>query len=358
MAYDIKNLNVASLDFDNIKSSLIQFLENQTDLKDLDYRNEASAVNMLLNILATVTAYNGVYAQYGFTNSFATTATVLESLLGIASNNSVLLAPTISAKTNRTINATGATLNEYSTFNAKATNGADTLFFNIEEIPNNTSKSINLYSGSQVVNYTGYDYESQSCQLPYTSNPETISFYETDVITGTVTKWTRVDKSNTTAKSNNTHFTVINGPLGYIVTNNFVSSRKITTASKVLIKTVISNGSLGNSSTIIARSNTSFGTTGEPSGGYDLISLAQAKSQLLFKATSQDRCVTLNDYKTAILNSGISGTNDISNIIVSNSSFPGQIKIYVTGLSTTESEQLTTYISERAPAGITVVYSL
>lgn len=358
MAYDIKNLNVASLDFDDIKSSLIQFLENQTDLKDLDYRNEASAVNMLLNILATVTAYNGVYAQYGFTNSFATTATVLESLMGIASNHSVLLTPTLSAKTNRTVNAVGATLNEYTTFSAKATNGADTTFFNIEEIPNNTAKSISMYCGFEVISYTGYDYESQSCQIPYTINPETISFYETDVITGAVTKWTRVDKSNTTSKSNNTHFTVINGPLGYVVTNNFVSSRKITTATKVLIRGVRSNGSLGNNSTISAKKNTSFGTTEAPSGGYDLITVAQAKSQLLFKATSQDRCVTLNDYKNAILNSGISGTDDITKITVANSAFPGQIKIYVNDLSVSESEQLTTYISERSPAGITVVYSL
>ena len=55
MPYDLKKLNVASLDFDNIKSSLISFLEQQTDLKNLDFRNEASAVNLLLNILSNLT---------------------------------------------------------------------------------------------------------------------------------------------------------------------------------------------------------------------------------------------------------------------------------------------------------------
>ena len=50
MTYQLTNLNVASLDFDDIKSSLISFLEQQSDLKDLDFRNEASSVNLLLNI--------------------------------------------------------------------------------------------------------------------------------------------------------------------------------------------------------------------------------------------------------------------------------------------------------------------
>lgn len=357
MAYDIKNLNVASLDFDDIKTSLIQFFEKQNDLKDLDYRNEASAVNLLLNILATATAYNGVYAQYGFVNSFATTATVLESILGIAGNHSVLLTPTVSASANRTINAVGATLAEYSSFPGKATNGADVSFFNIDSIPNNTAKSITLHCGSEVVNYTTYDYESQSCQIPYNVDPDTISFYETEVTTGNVTKWTRVDKSYTTLKSNNTHFTVINGPGGYLVTNNFASSKTITTSSTVLVRAVISNGSLGNNATISARSNTSFGTFEVPANGYDLITVKRAKSQLLFKATGQERCVTINDYKNAILDSGITGTDDLSKISVTTSTLPGEVKIYVDGLGKTESESLISYLSTKALAGISVIYS-
>lgn len=358
MAYDIKNLNVASLDFDDIKSSLISFLEKQQDLKDLDYRNDASAINLLLNILATVTAYNGVYAQYGYINSFATTTTLLESLLGIASNNSILLTPTLSASSGRTVTTTnGVTLGEYSTFTGRSPNGADVLFFNTESIPANKSKSITLYSGSGIVNYTGYNYETQSCEVPYSVNPETINFYETDIATNVTTKWTRVDKTSTTNTSNNTHYTVINGPRGYIVTNNFKTAKPITTSSKIVIKTITSNGDDANSSTIFPAPNTSFGTTELPKGGYDLITVNRAKATVLFKGTGQDRCVTVNDYKNAIMSSGISGTENLEKITVVNGSYPGQVKIYVSDLSILASEQLMDYLANKIPAGISIIYS-
>lgn len=355
MTYNIKNLNVASLDFDDIKTSMVAFLQQQEELKNLDFQNQASAVNMLLNILCTATAYNGVYAQYGFINSFATTATVMESLLGIASNNSVLVIPTKSASCNRTVTVTSA-LDEYSAFRGTATNGADLFFYNIESIPANTSKSINLYSGLEVVFYTNYDFTTQSCELPYSVNPDTIGFYETDVATNITTKWTRVDKANTTTTKNNTHFSVINGPQGYVVTNNFASSKQITTSSKVIVKAIISNGSVGNNGTIGAPSNVIFGTSATPNGGYNEISMKTAKASLLFKATGQERCVTLRDYKNAIMSSGISGTENESSISVGNDILPGQVKIYVDGLGFAEQSQLIDYISNRVPVGISVVY--
>lgn len=355
MTYNFKNLNVASLDFDNIKDSLTTFLEQQSELKDLDFRNKASAVNLLLNILATATAYNGVYAQYGYINTFASTATVLESILGIASNSSVLIPPSVSAKSNRTVTTTTA-LDEYSTFTGRSTSGADLFFFNTESIPANSSRSIDLYCGSEIVNYTNYDYTTQCGELPYTVNPETIGFYETDILTNVTTKWTRIDKSSLATSSNNKYFTVINGPRGYIVTNNFVSAKTITTSSRISIKAVTSNGGDGNNGTIFDRTDAKFGTTGLPTGGYDEITIQQARSALLFKATGQDRCVTIRDYKNAILASGISGTSDESSITVQNSTFPGQVKVYVSNLGSTEQSQLLDYLSTKTPAGISVVY--
>jgi hypothetical protein len=355
MTYNIKNLNVASLDFDNIKSSLISFFEQQNELKNLDFRNQASAANMLINILATATAYNGVYAQYGYVNSFASTATILQSFMGIASNNSVLLIPTTSAVAKSTVTPSTA-LADYTTFNAKSVNNSDLFFYNIEPVVANTPKSINLYCGSDVITYTSYDYTTQSCELPYNINPDTINFYETDVVSGAITKWTRVEKFNTVASSNNTHYTVKNGPQGYIVTNNFASSKQVTTSSKIEIKAVRSNGSLGNGATISTKSGVSLAATTTPSGGYNLISVAQAKASLLFKATGFDRCVTAKDYKNAIMASGISGTSDESLITVANTIYPGQVKVYVTGLSQLGSEQLLEYLSDLTPAGITVIY--
>lgn len=355
MTYNLKNLNVSSLDFDDIKRSLISFFEQQEDLKNLDFRNQASSVNLLLNILATATAYNGVYAQFGYLNSFATTATLLESLMGIASNNSVLLVPSASATATATVTPT-ADLAEYSTFNGKATNGSDLFFFNMEGISGGQSKSIKLYSGSQVTDYISYNYENQSCVLPYTIDPQTINFYETDIATGTKTKWTRVDKSNTTITSNNTHFTVMNGAQGYLVTNNFSTAKQITTSSLVTVTAITSNGAIGNSANISERTGTSIASISQFTGGYDVISVNRAKASLLFKATGQERCVTIKDYKNAIMSSGISGTENESLITVSNGSYPGEVKIYVDGLTKTSSDALMNYLNPLIPVGTNIIY--
>lgn len=355
MTYNLKNLNVASLDFDDIKRSLTTFLQQQPDLKNLDFSNQASASNLLLNILSTATAYNGVYAQYGYLNSFASTATVLESLMGVASNCSILLIPTSSASSTATVTAS-SNLSEYSSFSAKAPNGSDVFFFNIEGITAGQSKSLKLYSGLQTVSYTAYDYDTQSCNIPYTVNPETISFYETDITTGTITRWTRVDKTNTTTTQNNTHFTVKNGANGYIVTNNFSTAKQINTGSTVSVTAVISNGSLGNQSTIVGRNGAVVNAYSIPSGGFDLISINRAKSSLLFKAIGQERCVTANDYKNAIMSSGISGTETETNITIGTTSYPGQVKIYVSGLSESSATSLINYLTPLVPVGISLVY--
>lgn len=358
MTYQLQNLNVASLDFDDIKSSLTEFFKNQPDLADIDFDNEASTANLLVNILATVTAYNGVYAQFGYVNSFATTTTLLNSLLGIASNNSVLIAPVQGASTTRTITAVGATLEDYTTYQATTSRGASTFFFNVSSINSGTAASTTLYSGNEVTSFTNYDYQTQSCELPYTVDPRTISLYETTTNSGTINKWTRVEKSSTAASGNNNTFTVINGPKGYIVTNNFPSARTISTSSTVLVKAVSSNGSEGNGATITQRSDVQFNTTNSPTGGYDEISVPEARYSLLFQATGQDRCVTIRDYINAILGSGISGTSDESLITVqTHCCIPGAVKIYVTNLSSANQTLLMDYLNSKSVAGIQLMYT-
>jgi hypothetical protein len=357
MPYNLQNLNVASLDFEDIRESLIDFFEQQPDLSDIDFENPASSANLLVNILATVTAYNGVYAQFGFVNSFATTTTLLESLLGIAANNSVLIAPTQGAVSTRTITVGGTTLAPYTTFTGNAPNGANVYFFNVDQVPANKSSSITLYSGAEVVSYTNYDYKTQSCQLPYNIDPRTIKMYETPIGGTAATEWTRVSKVSTTNSTNNLAFTVINGPEGYTVTNNFATSKTIPTSSSILIQAVVSNGTLGNNAIITARNTTYFNTQETPDGGYDVISVDLARYKLLFDATAQGRCVTINDFVKAILSSGVSGTSNRDLIIVeTDCCIPGVVNITVDGLSTANQTALLAYLNDRAIAGIRLVY--
>jgi len=125
----------------------------------------------------------------------------------------------------------------------------------------------------------------------------------------------------------------------------------------VLIKAVTSNGDEGNSATITTRADVTFNTSSVPTGGYDEITVEQARYHLLFNATGQDRCVTINDYVNAILSSGINGTSDESLITVqTHCCIPGAIKIYVQGLSSANQTLLMRYLNTKALAGIQLVY--
>jgi hypothetical protein len=355
MSLNFKNLDVASLDYNEIITSLKNFLKSEPTLKDLDYDSSASAVNMLLNILATATAYNGVYAQLGYKESFVSTATLLPSLVGLASNSSILLEVKKSASTTRNIITYGA-LSAYTPFYATSTRGTNLLFFNIEDVPAATTSTITLYCGSEVVQYGSWDFNSQSMTLPLTVDPNTITMASTDVDGNTIS-WERVDKSNPASTTTGYYFTVLNTVNGYLVTSNLPESFVLTNDYTVYCKAVISNGAEGNEATLATNSSyAGFLTISTPTGGYDSLSTTNAKSKINFSARAQHRCVTLTDFKNAILASSIVTTSE-DQITVVNADQPSTIKIYVNGISESQSNDLITYLSDISVAGINLIYS-
>jgi hypothetical protein len=356
MSLNFKNLNVASLDYNEIIQSLKEFLKSEPTLKDLDYDSEASAVNMLLNIMATTTAYNGIYAQMGYKESFLSTATMLSSIMGLASNSSVLIEAKKSASTTRNIIVYGTTLDAYTPFYATSTKGTDLVFFNTEDVSANTTATITLYGGTEVIQYGDWDFNSQSMTLPLEVDPNTITLTIVDTA-GNLTQWEKVDKSNPAVTSTGNYFTVLNTVNGYLVTANLPESNSITTDYTVYCRAVISNGSDGNEATLDLTNNyAGFLTVTTPTGGYNTLSASVAKSKVNFEATSQHRCVTLNDFKNAIMVSSIISTTE-NNITVANADQPSTVKIYVNGATESQINQLMTYLGELAVAGTNLIYS-
>jgi hypothetical protein len=355
MSLDFKKLNVASLNYADIISSLKTFLKSEPTLNSLDFDNEASACSLLCNILATGVAYNGVYSQFGYNESFLSTASLLSSVVGLASNGSVLLELKKSAKTTRSVSITGTDLEKYTPFTATSINGSKIFFFNMEGLSAGTSASLTLYSGIEVAQYTDWDFNTQSITIPLSVDPESIYLYSTDPA-GVETQWTRVDKTNFVRSTGN-YFTVLNTVNGYLVTANLPESANIGLDQVVYVRAVVSNGVEGNGAEISAPSNLSFLTNNRAAGGYDSISVSLAKAKTQFSISAENRCVTIEDYENAILQSGIDGTDNIDNITVVNGDVPCQIKIYVDGLTVGNQSALMTYLGTKAVAGINLIYS-
>lgn len=84
MAYltDTNKLKVTELDFDSIKEALKTFLKGQETFKD--YNFEGSAINILLDVLAYNTHYNGFYTNMLASEMFMDSAALRSSVVSLA----------------------------------------------------------------------------------------------------------------------------------------------------------------------------------------------------------------------------------------------------------------------------------
>jgi len=77
-----KRLDVTELDFDNIKSNLINYFKNTEPFKDWDY--SGSGLNQLLDVLSYNTHYNAMLAHTAVNESFIDTAQIRSSVVSNA----------------------------------------------------------------------------------------------------------------------------------------------------------------------------------------------------------------------------------------------------------------------------------
>lgn len=84
MAYltETNKLKITELDFDSIKAALKTFLKGQDTFKD--YNFEGSAINILLDILAYNTHYNGFYTNMLASEMFMDSAALRSSVVSLA----------------------------------------------------------------------------------------------------------------------------------------------------------------------------------------------------------------------------------------------------------------------------------
>jgi len=75
-------INSTSLDFNNIKSALKTYLQQQSEFSDYDF--EGAGLNNLLDVLAYNTHYNALIANFALNESFLSTAQLRSSVLSHA----------------------------------------------------------------------------------------------------------------------------------------------------------------------------------------------------------------------------------------------------------------------------------
>jgi hypothetical protein len=170
MAGANSNIQVTDLDFNNIKSNFITYLQGQDTFKD--YNFQGSTLNTLLDIFAYNTQYNAFYLNMVANEMFLDSATQRSSVVSHAKLLNYIpkssIAPT--AKINMTVSGTSGpvTIPAYTNFMSEAINGVN---YNFVTIQGNTVNSANGVATFNEILLKQGIVSTQSYTVDSTTNP-------------------------------------------------------------------------------------------------------------------------------------------------------------------------------------------
>lgn len=328
-------LRITELDFSSIKNNLKNYLKNQSQFQDFDF--EGSGMSVLLDILAYNTHYMGYYLNVVGNEMFLDTAQRRDSIISHAKNLNYVPGSAQGALVKATIVVTpGAaedqtksvlTLNKFTKFIAQDIDGINYPFVSLYS--NTVSKSGSTFTFNNIVLKQGevitrqYLMESTNTKRRFdipSSNVDTTTIAVTVQASSTNTStevYTLADDITTIGSNSavyfieenpNSKYTIYFGdnvlgktpPVGSIVIVNYLDT--VGSVSNNVSRFYISDpiGSVYRNNVSVTAANSSY-------GGMDRETLEQVRFRAPYFYTTQNRAVTIQDYKTLI-------TKDYTNI--------------------------------------------
>ena len=319
-----KKLNVTELDFDVIKQNIKDYYKRDGGpYKDWDF--EGSGLNHLLDILAYNTHYNAILAHLAANESFIGSAQLRKNVVARAKTLGYLPRSFTAATTK--IRLSGADVGSL------ATVPKNTVFST--SVGGNSYDFITLNAVTGTFGATGDQIEVKQGTLrtvQYTyDNSDTNRRYEipdskVDVSTLRVTAFPHGNSSSSTLYTKFTELSnvtastdiyfVFENPNGFfeIEFGNNVIGKKPASGSVISIEYLSTDGAAANGATTFNLKNTLTDSGGSAlnnivvsgadisSGGGDRESIEEIRFNAPLSFTSQDRAVTVDDYKAQILN--------------------------------------------------------
>ena len=311
-------LDISELDFENIKSSLKRFLSNQTQFKDYDF--EGSSMAVLLDLLSYNTHYLAYNANFVANEMFMDTAQLrssvasLAKLVGYTPNSA--RAPIADLKL--VINdGTGSTITIPA--GTKFSSAIDGLTYTFVTVGDHvvqpvdgiyTAQSLEVYEGT----YVSYNYTVDTSDIDQRflipsdrADSTTISVAvqnsASDVTTATYNKATSITELNGDSK---VYFLQEAEDGQYeIYFGDGVIGKKLDDGNIISISYVVTNKTEANGATSFSLSGSISGFTdvtitvnSSAQGGAEPESLQSIKTSSANFYASQDRAVTVEDYKT------------------------------------------------------------
>ena len=319
-----KKLNVTELDFDSIKQNIKDYYKRDGGpYKDWDF--EGSGLNHLLDILAYNTHYNAILAHLTANESFIGSAQLRKNVVASAKTLGYLPRSFTAATTKirlsgpdveslatvpkNTVFSTSVGANSYDFINLNAVTGTFGTTGEQIEVKQGTLRTVQYtYDNSD----TNRRYEIPDSKVDVSTLRVTAFPHGNSSASTLYTKFTEL--SNVTA-STDIYF-VFENPNGFfeIEFGNDVIGKKPTSGSVISIEYLSTDGAAANGATTFNLKDTLTDSGGSAlnnivvsgadisSGGGDRESIDEIRFNAPLSFTSQDRAVTVDDYRAQILN--------------------------------------------------------
>ena len=311
-------INISSLDFENIKASLREYLETQDNL-DFDFN--ASGINLLLDLLAYNTLYYSFYSNMIANETFLDTAQIENNIVSLVKPLGYL----VSGKTCSRIEAkitsvpsTGTIIPYFSYFSSVNSSGSSYRFYPIGpetiNLTNQEQTDIILYEGKNVVNDLEVSVDLKEQKAFLGTIDVDLDTVRVKVIRNGVEKiWSRFNNFQSPESNESEVYFIDRTSSGFYLVfgrrtlNDYQAyfGKDIEENDIVKVSYIIPTGSAANNLTNLNNSSVNILSFTPSSGGRDSVDLNLVKffAPKLFAAN--DRAVTKDDYYGILLSSNM-----------------------------------------------------
>lgn len=307
-------INISELDFDNIKSSLKDYLKGQDQFTDYDF--EGSAINVLLDILAYNTHYNAMYTNLAINEMFLDSASKRDSVVSIANNYGYLPVSKSCAKANisMTVAVGSSTANTLSIPTAtpftSSINGVDYSFYTYAEnvgVSNGTNfifDRVQIFEGTPVTEKFTVFANSSIVLQNIDIDTNTIKVTIQDIANSfSSSVYVYSEKMIGLVPTSEVYFVKeVEGGLYQVYFGKDNLGKEPGIGSVVTVEYIVTRGSTGNGVALFTYAGPNLPNTPVVSvlniatGGRDAETIDEIKYNVSHKYKIQDRAVTASDY--------------------------------------------------------------
>ncbi len=315
MASQLTPTTLGGLEFEQIKESLTNYLKTQSIFDG--YNFEGSAMQTVIDMLAYNTFYYAYYANMINAEAFLDSAQKTSSIISLCKPLGFTVPDRTSAKAIIQVSSnTDGKIDAGTLFQARNSDGDIFNFYNLEDndVVNGQSDEFEIVQGDSYLEIDAistFDFTNQKISIAQENfDLSTLKITITEVNDFGITEsnvWTKLQNVGYTSQTSENIYFVERTSTGFSILFGSQNSlgREITTKVKsIKIRYLTSSGSSANSLSLFISSRGTITTKSDASGGRNAPDLDSVRFVAPKWFASQERAVTVNDYKALLLESG------------------------------------------------------